>query len=56
MRLGELVGAVSAIGLLAVSFLPWFSVGSTDLTAWQAFSVIDLVLLVAAIMALSVVW
>lgn len=55
MRLGELVGTVSALGLLAVSFLPWFSVGSVDQTAWQAFSVIDLVLLVAVIMSLSVV-
>jgi Tfp pilus assembly protein PilZ len=55
LRLGELVGTVSALGLLAVSFLPWFSAGSVDISAWQAFSVTDLVLLVAAIMSLSVV-
>jgi hypothetical protein len=55
LRLGELVGTVSALGLLAVSFLPWFSAGDVDRTAWQAFSVIDLVLLVAVLMSLSVV-
>jgi hypothetical protein len=54
VRLGELVGTISALGLLVVSFLPWFSAGDVDRTAWQAFSVTDLVLLVAAVMSLSV--
>ncbi|MFL5907389.1 MAG: hypothetical protein ACJ75Z_07325 [Solirubrobacterales bacterium] len=54
MRRGELVGAVSGLGLLVVSFLPWYSAGGEDATAWQAFSVIDLVLAAAAIVALSV--
>jgi Tfp pilus assembly protein PilZ len=49
-----LVGAVSGLGLLVVSFLPWFSAGGADATAWQSFSVIDLVLLAAAIVSLSV--
>jgi hypothetical protein len=54
VRLGELVGAVSGLGLLVVSFLPWYSAGEVDATAWQAFTVIDLVLLAAAIASLSV--
>jgi len=39
---GELVAAVSGLGLLVVSFLPWYSAGGQDATAWQAFSVVDL--------------
>jgi hypothetical protein len=54
LALGELVGVVSGLGLLVVSFLPWYSAGGADATAWQAFSVIDLVLLAAAIASLSV--
>jgi hypothetical protein len=49
-----LVGAVGGLGLLVASFLPWYSVGGQDATAWQAFSVTDLVLAAAAIMGLSV--
>jgi hypothetical protein len=51
---GELVGAVSGLGLLVVSFLPWYSAGGQDVTAWQAFSVTDIVMALAALTALSV--
>jgi hypothetical protein len=51
---GELVGAVSGLGLLVVSFLPWYSAGGHDVTAWQAFSVTDIVMALAALTALSV--
>ena len=55
MRLGELVGALGGLGLLVSSFLPWYSSGDLlDLTAWQAFSVTDIVLTAAAAVALSV--
>jgi hypothetical protein len=54
VKLGELVGTVSGLGLLVVSFLPWYSVGGDNATAWQAFSVTDLVLLAAVIASLSV--
>jgi hypothetical protein len=53
-RLGELVGALSGLGLLVVSFLPWYSAGGQDATAWQAFSVVDLVMAAAAIAGVSV--
>ena len=49
-----MVGALSGLGLLVVSFLPWYSAGGQDATAWQAFSVIDLVMAAAAIAGLSV--
>jgi hypothetical protein len=54
LRLGELVGAVGGVGLLVSSFLPWYSAGGQDATAWQAFSVTDLVLAAAAVMGVSV--
>jgi hypothetical protein len=54
LALGELVGAISGLGMLVVSFLPWYSAGGQDATAWQAFSVVDLVMAAAALAALSV--
>jgi hypothetical protein len=54
LRLGELVGAVSGLGMLVVSFLPWYSAGGEKATAWQSFGGIDLVMAAAAIAALSV--
>jgi hypothetical protein len=51
---GELVGAVSGLGLLVVSFVPWYSAGGKNATAWQAFGVIDLLMAAAAIAGISV--
>jgi hypothetical protein len=45
---------VSGFGLLVASFLPWYSTDGVDATAWEAFSVIDLVLVATAIVAISV--
>ena len=54
MRAGELVGAIGGLGLLVAGFLPWYSAGGVDATAWQAFSVTDILLAAAAAVALSV--
>jgi hypothetical protein len=54
LRSGELVGAVGGLGLLVAGFLPWYSAGGEEATAWQAFSVTDLVMAAAAVMGLSV--
>jgi hypothetical protein len=54
LRLGELVGAIGGLALLVASFLPWYSAGGEDATAWQAFSVVDIVLAAAAVAGLSV--
>jgi hypothetical protein len=54
LRPGELVGAAGGLGLLVASFLPWYSAGGENATAWQAFSVTDLILAAAAIVGLSV--
>jgi hypothetical protein len=54
LRLGEWVGALGGLGLLVSSFLPWYSAGGQDATAWQAFSVTDFFLTAAAVAGLSV--
>jgi hypothetical protein len=54
LRAGELVGALGGLGLLVAGFLPWYSSGGEDATAWQAFSVTDVILAAAAVMGLSV--
>jgi hypothetical protein len=45
---------VSGLGLLVFSLLPWYSAGGENATAWQAFSLIDLVIAAAALAGLSV--
>jgi hypothetical protein len=54
LRAGEWVGAIGGLGLLVAGFLPWYSAGGVDATAWQAFSVTDILLAAAAAVALSV--
>jgi hypothetical protein len=54
VKAGELVAAVSGLGLLVVSFLPWYSVQGDNATAWQAFSFVDLVIAATAITGFSV--
>jgi hypothetical protein len=49
-----LVGAIGGLGLLVASFLPWYSVGEDNVTAWQAFSVTDIVLAAAAVIGMSI--
>ena len=51
---GELIGAAAALVLLVASFLPWYSVGGESADAWEAFSVVDLLLAAAIAAALSV--
>ena len=54
MRSGELVEAIGGLGLLVAGFLPWYSAGGLDATAWQAFSVTDLILAATAVIGMSV--
>jgi hypothetical protein len=54
LRPGELVEAIGGLGLLVAGFLPWYSAGGVDATAWQAFSVTDLILAATAVMGMSV--
>jgi len=45
---------VSGLGLLVVSFLPWYSTGGENATAWQTFSAVDLFMAAAAVAGLLV--
>jgi hypothetical protein len=52
LRAGEWVAAVSGAALFLSLFLPWYSAGGEDATAWQSLAAIDVVLaLVAAVAA-----
>jgi hypothetical protein len=54
LRPGELVGAIGGLGLLvSSSFLSWYSLGPVEFTAWQAFSVTDVILAAAAVVGMS---
>jgi hypothetical protein len=55
LRLGELLATVGAIALLVLTFLPWFSGPHGNLTAWDTFGVVTvlIVLLVIAALALA---
>jgi hypothetical protein len=63
LRLGELVAGVSALVLLIVMFLPWYGASvkagpisaSANATAWQAYSLIDLILFVSIVAAIAMV-
>lgn len=50
LRTGEWVTGASGVMLLVALFLPWYE----DLTAWEAFTVLDLILALLALAALSV--
>jgi hypothetical protein len=54
LRLSEWAGALGGLGLLVASFLPWYSAGGQNVTAWQAFSVTDILIALAAFFSLSV--
>src|SRR3954447_23408618 len=68
-RPGELVVGASGLLLLLVMFLPWFgldgrvrvpgagviSIGAQNLSAWEAFGVVDVVLALAGARAIAVV-
>ena len=53
MSKGEWLAGVSGIAMLVGLFLPWYSVGGTKLTAWQSMAFDDVILAVAAILAIA---
>lgn len=58
LRIGEWAVATAGLLLLVSLFLPWYSITafpSADANAWQAFGVIDALLLLLALGALAVV-
>lgn len=49
LRTGEKLAGAGGLGLLVSTFLPWYAEGRA-LSAWEAFSVFDLLLAVTALM------
>lgn len=55
LRAGEWIAGVSGIALLIALFLPWYRrEPSTDISAWEAFSVVDVVLAGVALLGIAV--
>jgi hypothetical protein len=50
---GEWIAGASGLLLLVSLFLPWYSAGAQDLTAWQAMAVDDLLIAAAALVAVG---
>ena len=50
LRIGEWITGAAGVALLAVMFLDWYEGAS----AWEAFSVLDVLLTIAALMAVAV--
>ena len=64
LRLGDWVMGLGAIAVLSTMFIDWYELGDPNLpafgddfwfNAWQAFTVVDLILALAAFMAIAVV-
>ena len=55
VRAGELVAGASGVVLLLAMFLSWYSVSGRDdrLTAWSAFSVVDVLLALVALLGIA---
>jgi hypothetical protein len=52
LRVGEWIVGASGVLLLVALFLPWY--GNPSSTAWESFSVLDLILTLLALAAISV--
>jgi len=55
VRIGEMVAGAAGVVLLASMFLSWYSVSGRDdsLTAWSAFSVVDILLALVALLGIA---
>ena len=55
LRDGEWIAGAGGVALLAAMFLHWYGDGPFELTAWQAFDVLDVVLALLALVPLGLV-
>lgn len=53
LRSGELIALAGGVALAVLSFLPWYSTPTGDVDAWQAFTVTDVLMVVAIVPALA---
>jgi hypothetical protein len=55
LRSWDWLTGLAGLVLLVSLFLPWYSVGGHDVTAWQAFAAVDVILAAAGVAALALV-
>jgi hypothetical protein len=53
LRDGEWIAGAGGLALLAAMFLHWYGAGPFEVTAWQAFDVLDVVLALLALVPLG---
>ena len=53
LRSGELIALAGAVALAVLSFLPWYATPTGDVDAWQAFSVTDVLIVIAIVPAVA---
>jgi hypothetical protein len=53
LTVGEWIAGASGLLLIVSLFLPWYSVGGEELTAWQAMAVDDLLIALAALVGIG---
>jgi hypothetical protein len=49
LRLGEYTAALGTVALAVLTFLPWYSGSTGNRTAWQLFSVVDVLIVLAVL-------
>jgi len=53
LSLGDWCAAIAGAVMLVALFLPWYSAGGRDVNAWEAMAVDDVILAVAAVLAIA---
>ena len=55
IRSGEAVTLVSAVALAVCTFLPWYRRAGVDLTAWNTFGAVNVLIVIAVLLGLGLV-
>jgi len=55
LRAGEWIAGVAGLALLVSLFLPWYELAGTDVSAFEAFAIYDVLLLVLGAMGVALI-
>lgn len=50
---GDWIAAIGGVAMLVSLFLPWYSAGGQELSAWEAMALDDVILAIAALLAIG---
>lgn len=53
LRVGELIAGASGLVLAIALFLPWYESGEATVNAWEVFTVVDVLLALAAVLGIG---